>query len=99
KVIRGNTLVIPIGKSNLYVEPLYLQADTTAIPELKEVVLSTGNRVVMQPTLEAAISKLFGIEIGSPGPAATAPAAPDASSGAPAGSPAVADLVRSAHDP
>ncbi|MDP8924056.1 MAG: UPF0182 family protein, partial [Chloroflexota bacterium] len=69
-VIRGNMLVIPIGASNLYVEPIYLRSESGGIPELKRVVVSTGNRVVMEPTLEEALAKLFGA------PAARAPAAP-----------------------
>jgi uncharacterized membrane protein (UPF0182 family) len=64
RVIRGNMLVIPLGSSNLYVEPVYLQAENGPIPELKRVVVSTGNRVVMEPTLEEALMKLFA---GSPG--------------------------------
>ncbi|MCC7370551.1 MAG: UPF0182 family protein [Chloroflexi bacterium] len=59
RVIRGNLLVIPLGASNLYVEPIYLQADNGPIPELKRVIVSTGNRVVMEPTLEEALGKLF----------------------------------------
>ena len=63
RVIRGNTLVIPIGTSNLYVEPIYLQAENGPIPELKRVILATGNRLVMEPTLEEAIAKLFGTSV------------------------------------
>jgi hypothetical protein len=59
RVIRGNMLVIPLGNSNLYVEPIYLQAENGPIPELKRVVVSTGNRVVMEPTLEEALTRLF----------------------------------------
>jgi uncharacterized membrane protein (UPF0182 family) len=62
-VIRGNMLVIPIGGSNLYVEPIYLQAQNGPIPELKRVIVSTGNRVVMEATLEEALTKLFGVAI------------------------------------
>ena len=67
-VIRGNMLVIPIGGSNLYVEPIYLQAQNGPIPELKRVVVSTGNRVVMEPTLEEALNRLFGVTVAT-GPA------------------------------
>jgi uncharacterized membrane protein (UPF0182 family) len=59
RVIRGNMLVIPIGNSNLYVEPIYLQAENGPIPELKRVIVSTGSRVVMEPTLEEALTRLF----------------------------------------
>ena len=65
RVIRGNLLVIPLGASNLYVEPIYLQAENGPIPELKRVVVSTGNRVVMEPTLEEALAKLFNVPASS----------------------------------
>ena len=101
RVIRGNTLVIPVGRSNLYVEPLYLQSEATkgAIPELKQVILSTGNRLVMEASLEAAINKLFGIQAVLPSvPAPAAQPGPAPGTAPPSIAPAVADLVRSAND-
>ena len=59
-VIRGNLLVIPIGNSLLYVEPLYLQAQNGKIPELKRVVLASADRVVMAENLGLALIKMFG---------------------------------------
>jgi uncharacterized membrane protein (UPF0182 family) len=59
RVIRGHLLVIPIGSSTLYVEPIYLQAETSRMPELKRVVVATGNRVVMEATLEEGLKRLF----------------------------------------
>lgn len=58
KLAFGNLLVIPIGESILYVQPLFLQAEKNAIPELKFVILATANRVVLADTLEEAIQKL-----------------------------------------
>ena len=58
-VIRGNLLVIPIGESLLYAEPVYLQADSLDFPELKRVILATSDRVVMEPTLDKAITALL----------------------------------------
>lgn len=60
RVIRGNLLVIPIGRSNLYVEPIYLESTQSPLPELKRVIVATGSRIVMQPTLEEALNNLFG---------------------------------------
>jgi hypothetical protein len=65
RVIRGDLLVIPIEESLVYVQPLYLQAEGGRIPELKRVIVAYQNRVVMQETLEAGLSELFG---GSSGP-------------------------------
>jgi len=59
RVIRGNLLVIPIEDSILYVSPLYLRALEGHLPELKRVIASYGERVVMKETLEDALAALF----------------------------------------
>ncbi|MBN2026347.1 MAG: UPF0182 family protein [Actinobacteria bacterium] len=64
-VIRGNTLVIPIEESLLYVEPLYLEATNPPIPQLKRVIVGYGDRIEMRPTLAEALQAMFGAE---PGP-------------------------------
>jgi uncharacterized membrane protein (UPF0182 family) len=80
RIIRGNLLVIPVGRSSLYVEPIYLQAQNGPIPELRRVILSTGNRLVMEPTLEEAVAKLFGPgNVAQPGVTPQPPAAGDVS--------------------
>ena len=58
-VIRGNLLVIPVGESIIYVEPLYLRAEKGEIPELKRVIVSNGDTVKMGLDLFDAIGKLF----------------------------------------
>ncbi|HIE53078.1 MAG TPA: UPF0182 family protein, partial [Armatimonadetes bacterium] len=60
EVFRGNLLVIPIEESLLYVEPLYLRAEASPLPELKRVIVVYGKRVVMEPTLERALERIFG---------------------------------------
>ena len=60
KVLRGNLLVIPIQKSLLYVEPLYLKADNGELPELKRVIVAYGEQIVMEETLENALATIFG---------------------------------------
>lgn len=61
-VLRGNTLVVPIEDSLLYVEPIYLKSDTESnFPEMKMVVVSFGEKIVMEPTLDQAIESIFGI--------------------------------------
>lgn len=62
RVIRGNTLVIPIEKSLIYVEPLYLLAQNPAIPQLKRVIVSDGKNVFMGETLQSALEGLFGFK-------------------------------------
>ncbi len=59
-VIRGSLLAIPIEKSILYVESLYLAAENGQLPELKRVIVAYGNNIVMEETLDDAIRKIFG---------------------------------------
>ncbi len=73
QVLRGNMIVIPIGASNLYVEPLYLQAAESRMPEMKRVILVSGNRVVMHPSVEASLKALLGDAVAVTPPPETAP--------------------------
>ncbi|HYV31980.1 MAG TPA: UPF0182 family protein, partial [Candidatus Binatia bacterium] len=60
EVIRGSMLVIPIEKSLLYVQPLFLTADKAGLPELRRVIVAYGDQVVMEETLELALQRIFG---------------------------------------
>ncbi|HUX88294.1 MAG TPA: UPF0182 family protein, partial [Chloroflexota bacterium] len=60
QVIRGNLLVLPVENSTLYVEPLYLQANQSQLPELKRVILATEDKLVMGTSLNDALQQLFG---------------------------------------
>jgi uncharacterized membrane protein (UPF0182 family) len=69
-VIRGKLIVIPIENSFLYVVPLYLKAEGTNFPQLKRVIVATGDKVVMEPTLDEALGSLFGTAPAQSGPLA-----------------------------
>jgi uncharacterized membrane protein (UPF0182 family) len=58
-VIRGNMLVIPVKESTLYIEPLYLKAETSEMPELKKVIVSFDDMIVMENDLQTALERLF----------------------------------------
>jgi hypothetical protein len=60
QVIWGTLMVIPIEESLIYVRPLYLRASGGRIPELTRVIVAYENRIVMDETLEAGLSQLFG---------------------------------------
>jgi hypothetical protein len=60
RVRRGNLLVIPIGRSLLYVEPIYLQAERSPMPELRLVVLATQERLGYGQSFGEALSSLLG---------------------------------------
>lgn len=59
-VIRGSMLAIPIERSLLYVQPLYLAAEKGSLPELKRIVVAHGNSIAMEDNLEAALARVFG---------------------------------------
>ncbi len=75
RVIRGKQIVTPIGKSFLYVVPLYLMAEGANIPQLKRVIAVAGDRVVMEPTLDEALAALFATPRQPGAPGATPPQA------------------------
>ena len=60
EVIWGTLMVIPIEESLIYVRPLYLRAQGGRIPELTRVIVAYNNQIVMEPTLDAALARLFG---------------------------------------
>jgi uncharacterized membrane protein (UPF0182 family) len=102
KVIRGELLVIPIEQSLIYVEPLYLRSEGGAIPELKRVVVSHENQVVMAETLEQGLDLIFGAGAGTRPTVAVdslgAAAPVESTSPAPAGNAALNDLFRQAQE-
>src|SRR5690348_8954335 len=59
RVIRGNLLAIPIEDTLLYVEPLYLSAESRQLPELKRLIASAGDRVVMATDVQSLFAALF----------------------------------------
>ena len=80
QLVRGNLLVLPVGKGLLYVEPIYLQSKSNDLPTLVRVVVTDGRRFVMEQDLATALEKLVsgqgssggveagGIGLGVPGP-------------------------------
>jgi uncharacterized membrane protein (UPF0182 family) len=59
RVIWGSLLVIPVEQSLLYVQPLYLAAENGGVPELKRVLVSYGNNIAMEETLEKSLNAIF----------------------------------------
>jgi uncharacterized membrane protein (UPF0182 family) len=58
-VVRGNLLVVPLAGTLLYVEPIYLQAEQGALPELKRVVVAHAERIEMGLDLDDALARLL----------------------------------------
>jgi uncharacterized protein len=59
RAVQGNLLVIPIERSLLYVEPLYLEAEQNQLPTLVQVVVAYRDRIVMANTLKKALEAIF----------------------------------------
>ena len=87
QVIRGNLLLIPLGKSILYVEPVFLEATTGGLPELKRVIVVAGDQIAMERTLTESLAAIFGT--------AVSPIEPEIEPPTPAGpeEPVVADVA------
>ncbi len=66
-VQQGNLLVVPIGNSFLYFEPIYLRSKTaSSLPELKRVILADQASVAYATTLDGALQQLVGTGTGPP---------------------------------
>src|SRR3989337_4264795 len=70
RVVRANLLVIPVEDTLMYVEPLFLQAERSQLPELKRVIVASGPRIAMEASLDEAIAQV----VGRPGPPVPPPA-------------------------
>jgi uncharacterized membrane protein (UPF0182 family) len=78
QVLRGQTLVLPIGNTFLYVEPLYIQASEARMPQLKKVVLAIGNTLIYKDTYEQGLAELSALMQGGGAAAAKQPVATQA---------------------
>jgi uncharacterized membrane protein (UPF0182 family) len=95
QVVRGQMLVLPVGHTFLYVEPIYIQASQAKMPQLKKVALAVGNTLIYADTYQEALAQLAGVtpsaapQTGPPPSASGSPAAPSAA--APVQTPAPGD--------
>ena len=60
EVSRGILLVIPVGDSILYAEPIFLKPEGLDFPELRRIILADATSIVMEPTLQSALNALTG---------------------------------------
>jgi uncharacterized membrane protein (UPF0182 family) len=81
RVIRGNLLVIPIDDALLYVEPLYLSAESRQLPELKRLIATAGDRVAMSADVPSLLNALFTQAPKKPAVVTSAPAPGPAGAG------------------
>lgn len=60
KYRRGNMFIIPINTSILYVEPVYLEASNSSIPEVKRIIMAYDDKIAYEETLAECLVSLFG---------------------------------------
>jgi uncharacterized membrane protein (UPF0182 family) len=82
QVLRGQMLVLPMGQTFLYVEPIYIQASQAKMPQLKKVALAMGNNLVYADTYQEALAQLAGEKLPS-APAIPATGQPPTTTAAP----------------
>ncbi|MBG6054708.1 uncharacterized membrane protein (UPF0182 family) [Salinibacterium sp. CAN_S4] len=62
----GNLLTLPVGGGLLYVQPVYVQATSgTQYPLLRKVLVSFGDQIAFEDTLDQALDTLFGGDSGA----------------------------------
>jgi uncharacterized membrane protein (UPF0182 family) len=62
RVIRGNLIVLPMGDSLLYMEPIFLQSEQARFPEFVRVIFVSQNRVAFAETVEDGLAQILGEE-------------------------------------
>jgi uncharacterized protein len=97
QVIRGQTLVLPIENSFLYVEPIYIQSAQASMPQLRKVALAMGNKLAYADTYEQALAQLTDALKGAAPPTPAARAQQTATAPQPA-PPVETDTLRQIRD-
>lgn len=60
RVLRGEMIAMPVGNNFLYVESIYIQAETARMPQLRKVVLAMGDKLVYEDNFEEALTAIEG---------------------------------------
>jgi hypothetical protein len=59
-VVRGQILILPVGNTFLYVDPIYIQATQGSMPQLKKIVLAVGSKLIYADSYDEALAQLSG---------------------------------------
>ncbi|HET7474144.1 MAG TPA: UPF0182 family protein [Candidatus Limnocylindrales bacterium] len=86
KVVRGNLIVVPVGDSLVYLQPVYLQSKTANFPAFQRIVVASPRNIVWGSSLQEALNLLLTKEAGGGGPSPSPGPTPTPSPG-PSGSP------------
>jgi uncharacterized membrane protein (UPF0182 family) len=67
EVLLGNTLMVPVDQSIIYLRPLYVASSANPLPQLTDVIGVLGQKVVVESSLSQTLSTLLGTSISTPG--------------------------------
>jgi len=86
-VVRGNLIVVPVGGSLIYLQPVYLQSESAKFPAFQRIVVASPRNIVWGSSLQEALNSLLAKEAGggtgpSPSPGPTPTPGPSATPGA-----------------
>ena len=82
EVIRGNLIVVPVGESLVYLQPVYLRSTSSKFPAFQKIIVASPTTVVWGDTLRDALDQLLTDQAGGPGPTPTPTPTPSPSPGA-----------------
>ncbi|HSL33832.1 MAG TPA: UPF0182 family protein [Candidatus Limnocylindrales bacterium] len=71
EVIRGNLIVVPVGESLVYLQPIYLRSTSAKFPAFQRIIVASPTTVVWGTTLRDALGQLLEDQPGGPGPSPT----------------------------
>jgi uncharacterized protein len=78
EVVRGNLIVVPVGDSLIYLQPVYLRSKSSGFPAFERIVVASPTNVVWGTSLRDALTRLLAEQSGntpgsspSPGPTPT----------------------------
>ena len=63
EVLLGNTLMVPVGQSIIYLRPLYVASSSNPLPQLNSIIGVLGRNVYIESSLSATLSDLFGTSV------------------------------------
>ncbi|MGQ0847979.1 MAG: UPF0182 family membrane protein [Actinomycetota bacterium] len=65
RVIQGDIMIIPVGNSQLYVQPVFLEAEGGGLPQFERVVVVHGEQIDWGASVDGVLASLFGEEAGT----------------------------------
>jgi len=83
QVVRGNLIVLPVGDSLIYLQPVYLQSKSAKFPAFERIVVASSNHVVWGSSLSEALGRFLAEEAGGGGPSPSPSPTPSGPPGSP----------------